>query len=266
MSVIRTLSASETNEQREKERAKLEKEYKKSDARLDRLVAEHASELGDVTRIHSEVGLGLARAVTRGASARARLAASRHLLRVRRDDLRRLAREARAHHHALIALSAAERLVDAEREVRDALARGHVLHAASLLATTVPLTPPAPALLPAVTALDEARADLARMLRRELAETPLAMFATGSGDGLLAELSRPPDGVLSRESIATAELETTLPREEREPETQFAILLEASAILGVLDDLLEVSVTYARLHRVAGNATRIQNPDAFEMR
>lgn len=51
MSVIRTLSASETNEQREKERAKLEKEYKKSDARLDELVAIHAQEITDVMQV-----------------------------------------------------------------------------------------------------------------------------------------------------------------------------------------------------------------------
>lgn len=51
MSVIRTLSGSETNEQREKERAKLEKEYKKSDARLDELVAEHANEITEVMQV-----------------------------------------------------------------------------------------------------------------------------------------------------------------------------------------------------------------------
>lgn len=51
MSVIRTLSASETNEQREKERAKLEKEYKKSDARLDELVAAHAQEIMEVMQV-----------------------------------------------------------------------------------------------------------------------------------------------------------------------------------------------------------------------
>lgn len=53
MSVIRTLSASETNEQREKERAKLEKEYKKSDARLDELVAANAQEITEVMEVIS---------------------------------------------------------------------------------------------------------------------------------------------------------------------------------------------------------------------
>lgn len=51
MSVIRTLSASETNEQREKERAKLEKEYKKSDAKLDELVAQNAAEIMEVMQV-----------------------------------------------------------------------------------------------------------------------------------------------------------------------------------------------------------------------
>lgn len=55
MSVIRTLSASETNEQREKERAKLEKEYKKSDARLDELVAIHAQEITDVMQVSHDL-------------------------------------------------------------------------------------------------------------------------------------------------------------------------------------------------------------------
>lgn len=48
MSVIRTISASETNEQREREKAKLETEYKQSDRRLDELVSKHESDLTQV--------------------------------------------------------------------------------------------------------------------------------------------------------------------------------------------------------------------------
>lgn len=51
MSVIRTLSASETNEQRDREKAKLEKEYKKCDQRLDELVSIHNSELAQVMQV-----------------------------------------------------------------------------------------------------------------------------------------------------------------------------------------------------------------------
>lgn len=51
MSVIRALSASETNEQREVEKAKLEKEYKRSDQRLDELVSLHDQDLTQVMKV-----------------------------------------------------------------------------------------------------------------------------------------------------------------------------------------------------------------------
>lgn len=51
ISVIRALSASETNEQREIEKAKLEKEYKKSDQRLDELVSLHDQDLMQVMKV-----------------------------------------------------------------------------------------------------------------------------------------------------------------------------------------------------------------------
>lgn len=49
MSVIRTLSSSETNEQRDKEKAKLEAEYKVSDRKLDQLISNHEQDLNQVT-------------------------------------------------------------------------------------------------------------------------------------------------------------------------------------------------------------------------
>lgn len=51
MSVIRTLSASESNEQRDREKAKLEKEYKKSDQKLDELVSLHKEDLTLVMQV-----------------------------------------------------------------------------------------------------------------------------------------------------------------------------------------------------------------------
>lgn len=52
MTVIRALSVSETNEQREIEKAKLEKEYKRSDQKLDELVSEHDQDLTKVMRVN----------------------------------------------------------------------------------------------------------------------------------------------------------------------------------------------------------------------
>lgn len=48
MSVIRTLSSSETNEQRDKEKSKLETEYKNCDKKLDELVSKHEEDLSKV--------------------------------------------------------------------------------------------------------------------------------------------------------------------------------------------------------------------------
>lgn len=52
ISVIRALSASETNEQREIEKAKLEKEYKRSDQRLDELVSLHDQDLTEIMQVN----------------------------------------------------------------------------------------------------------------------------------------------------------------------------------------------------------------------
>lgn len=49
--MIRALSASETNEQREVEKAKLEKDFKKCDQKLDELVSLHEHDLLEVMRV-----------------------------------------------------------------------------------------------------------------------------------------------------------------------------------------------------------------------
>ncbi|CAH1116250.1 unnamed protein product [Phaedon cochleariae] len=55
MSVIRTLSESETNEQRDKERAKLENDYKICDQRLDELISSHEEDLSKVMQLFGVV-------------------------------------------------------------------------------------------------------------------------------------------------------------------------------------------------------------------
>lgn len=51
MSVIRTLSSSESNEEREKEKAKLEREYKRTDQQLNELVSHHNKDLTQVMQV-----------------------------------------------------------------------------------------------------------------------------------------------------------------------------------------------------------------------
>lgn len=51
MTVIRTLSTSDSNEQRDQERTKLEKDFKKSDQQLEELVSIHHDELTRVMNV-----------------------------------------------------------------------------------------------------------------------------------------------------------------------------------------------------------------------
>lgn len=48
MSVIKTLDASENNDEREREKLKIEKEFRKSDKKLQELVSRHDSGLTKV--------------------------------------------------------------------------------------------------------------------------------------------------------------------------------------------------------------------------
>nr|XP_032511189.1 exocyst complex component 4 [Danaus plexippus plexippus] len=251
MSVIRTLSASETNEQREKERAKLEKEYKKSDARLDELVAAHAQEITDVMQKFSSVSTALSAWGQHCSAAEARLAACRALLRVRRDDLRRLWADARTHHHALRMLTDIERVVVCEREARELTAAGRVVGAAHALRAAL-MT--ARTELPAVTALN-ATTDHLEAKKQELVDVivgrlsdavyrderaPLnrRLSARRRTALLLAELTKSEEVTDSYLQDITPEYEASLTEDDKTFETTVMISLEA---LGVLEQLREAT-------------------------
>lgn len=51
MTVIRTLSTSDSNEQRDQERTKLERDYKKSNQQLEQLVSIHHDDLTRVMNV-----------------------------------------------------------------------------------------------------------------------------------------------------------------------------------------------------------------------
>ncbi|XP_061709698.1 exocyst complex component 4 [Cydia pomonella] len=250
MSVIRTLSASETNEQREKERAKLEKEYKKSDARLDELVAEHAQEIMEVMQKFSSVQAALASWGQHTDAATARLTACRSLLRVRRDELRRLWQDARTHHHALHMLTIIERVVVSERDIRDHLSRGLVLACAHSLRSALDT---AATTLSHVSALNTTRAHLEEkkhelvtvILRRlssalygEAAPLTRRMSSRRRTALLLAELTKSEEVTDAYLQDITPEFEASLTEEDKTFETTVMISLEA---LGVLNQLKEAT-------------------------
>ncbi|PZC83929.1 hypothetical protein B5X24_HaOG206678 [Helicoverpa armigera] len=251
MSVIRTLSASETNEQREKERAKLEKEYKKSDARLDELVEQHAQEIMDVMQKFGAVTTALSVWGQHCDAVVARLGACRGLLRLRRDDLRRLWADARTHHYALQMLTDIERVVVSERETRESLSAGRVLAAAHTLKAALDT---ADTTLSHVDALNTTRQHL-QQKKRELVEVivrrvseavyrderaPLTrrVSARRRTALLLAELTKSEEVTDAYLQEVTPEFEASLSEEDKTFETTVMISLEA---LGVLEQLKEAT-------------------------
>ncbi|XP_053602815.1 exocyst complex component 4 [Plodia interpunctella] len=251
MSVIRTLSASETNEQREKERAKLEKEYKKSDARLDELVAIHAQEIMEVMQKFSSVGAALTVWGQHCDAAVARLAACRGLLRLRRDDLRRLWADARTHHYALQMLTDIEHVVVSERETRELISSGRVLAAAHTLREALDT---ADTTLSHVDALNTTRqhlqgkkCELVEVIVRRLSEAvyrddraPLSrrLSARRRTALLLAELTKSEEVTDAYLQDITPEYEASLSEEDKTFESTVMISLEA---LGILDQLKEAT-------------------------
>ncbi|CAF4754382.1 unnamed protein product [Pieris macdunnoughi] len=251
MSVIRTLSGSETNEQREKERAKLEKEYKKSDARLDELVAEHANEITEVMQKFAAVGTALSAWGQHCSAAEARLSACRALLRVRRDDLRRLWTDARTHHHALQMLTDIERVVVCEREARELMSRGRVVASAhalqAALRTAGTHLPHVHALSTTTQNLEAKKLELVDMIVRRLSDavykderTPLNRRVSSRRRTtlLLAELTKSEELTDAHLQDITPEYEASLTEDDRTFETTVMMSLEA---LGVLEQLKEAT-------------------------
>lgn len=101
MSVIRSLSASETNEHRDREKAKLEKEYKHSDRKLDDLVLEHEKNLTHVMQLFAKLSSDVSTSREKINSVKANLQACKQLLHCRRDELRKLWLEGIEHKHVL---------------------------------------------------------------------------------------------------------------------------------------------------------------------
>jgi exocyst complex component 4 len=90
MSVIRTLSASETNEQRDKEKSKLENEYKNCDKKLDELVSKHEEDLSKVMQLFATISQIVSDNRSKIAKVKENLQDCKKKLRCRRDELRNL--------------------------------------------------------------------------------------------------------------------------------------------------------------------------------
>lgn len=90
MSVIKTLDASETNEQRQKERHKIEREFKKTDQVLNELVSRHDGDLTKIMQLFGTVSGHVATSRERIHTVKENLNACKQLLCCRREELKKL--------------------------------------------------------------------------------------------------------------------------------------------------------------------------------
>ncbi|XP_069698515.1 exocyst complex component 4 isoform X1 [Periplaneta americana] len=157
MSVIRTLSASESNEQRDREKAKLEKEYKRSDQKLDELVSLHDQDLTQVMQLFGKLSARVTMSREKIHAVKENLQACKLLLRCRRDELKKLWLEGIEHKHVLQLLEEIDQLREVPAQLGAYLAKKHYLHATQLLVSALSLGEGS---LEGVEALREVRTDL----------------------------------------------------------------------------------------------------------
>jgi len=105
MNVIGTLSSLQSNEQRDREKAKLEREFKLSDQRLEKVVAANHHDLAQAMKIFSKVSLRINESRLKIAMVKGQLAACRGLLHCRRDELKKLWLEGVEHKQVLLMLN-----------------------------------------------------------------------------------------------------------------------------------------------------------------
>lgn len=157
MSVIRTLSASESNEQRDREKAKLEKEYKRSDQKLDELISLHDQDLTQVMQLFGKLSTRVTTSREKIHAVKENLQACKLLLRCRRDELKKLWLEGIEHKHVLQLLEEIDQLRAVPSQLTAFLAKKHYLHATQLLVSALSLGEGS---LEGVEALREVRTDL----------------------------------------------------------------------------------------------------------
>ncbi|KAK4309465.1 hypothetical protein Pmani_018910 [Petrolisthes manimaculis] len=137
MTVIRTLSASESNEQRDREKGRLEREYRKSDKRLDELITKNDQALKDVMQIFGDVSGRLAESRRRIRTIKDNLAACKRLLHCKRDELKERWLEGVEHKHVMLLLEQIDEVRDVGERVGGYVGKKHYLHATQLLVTSL---------------------------------------------------------------------------------------------------------------------------------
>lgn len=139
MSVIRTLTASQNNTERDQEKAKLQKEFKRSDQRLEDLVAAHHEDLSTAMQAFSNISTRVTTSREKITAVKEKLTTCKMLLHCKRDELRKLWLESVEHKHILSMLDEIESLMEVPEKLEGYMNKKHYLHATQLLVSSVSL-------------------------------------------------------------------------------------------------------------------------------
>ncbi|XP_059607567.1 exocyst complex component 4 [Phlebotomus argentipes] len=139
VSVIKTLDASETNEQRQKEKLKIEKEFKKSDQLLNELVSRHDGDLTKVMQLFGKVSTHVTTSREKIHTVKENLHACKQLLRCRREELKKLWTDAVQQKYVLEMFDQINELRKVPSIVTAYTTKRQYLHATKALTTAIAL-------------------------------------------------------------------------------------------------------------------------------
>lgn len=126
MSVIRTLHETDTGQEREEQKRKLEAEFRDCDGRLDQLVARRQGDLSTVMQTYSTLSGRLHRARGKLSTVKESLVACKELLHYKRDELKKLWLDGVEQKHVLQLLRQIQEMKDLPEKIDSQLARKEV--------------------------------------------------------------------------------------------------------------------------------------------
>ncbi|XP_056004908.1 exocyst complex component 4-like isoform X3 [Ostrea edulis] len=137
MAIVRTLSTSADFEQREKEKARIEKTFTQSDKRLGELVSENYQDLAQITQDFSTISKSVNEAREKIKKIKDDLSSCKTLLHCKRDELRRLWIEGVEQKTMVAMLDQIEQIKEVPTKLDNLLLKKHYLHGTELVVNAV---------------------------------------------------------------------------------------------------------------------------------
>ncbi|CAJ0943967.1 unnamed protein product, partial [Mesorhabditis belari] len=134
VTVIRTLTTSQSAEQRELQKTRLEKEFKESQKQIDKLVKDHKKDVDECLVAFRDVSTQISSCRQRIYNVRSTLSNCRGLLQSRRDDLKKLWEEDKQHRHVAQIMQQLEELREVKHKVDLLIEQKDHFEAAKLIA------------------------------------------------------------------------------------------------------------------------------------